>query len=74
MKGEGDSYAAKGLWETGHGLMKQVALIRVNAEKRLKAIQAIRKEINFNYPEFTSTNEFINAPYRCHAGASPTVG
>jgi len=60
LKGEVDPYEAEGMGETGRDLMKQVVLICVNAETRLKAIRAIRKEINFNYPEFTSTNKFIN--------------
>jgi len=40
--------------------MKQVFLICVNEESREKAIQAIRQEINYNYPDLTSTNEIIN--------------
>jgi hypothetical protein len=60
LKGEGDPYAAEGLGETGRDLMKQVVLICVNAETRLKAIRAIRKEIVKNYPNFSRTNEFIN--------------
>jgi hypothetical protein len=41
-------------------LMKQVFVICVNGESREQAIQAIRKEINYNYPDLTSTNQFIN--------------
>ena len=40
--------------------MKQVFLICVNEENREKAIQAIRQEINYNHPDLTSTNQFIN--------------
>ena len=40
--------------------MKDVVLRCVNAASRMEAIQAIRQEINFNYPDFTSTNVFID--------------
>ena len=60
LKGIGDPYAMPGLGDGGRDLMKQVVLRCVNSESRNVAIQAIRKEINFNYPKFTSTNEFIN--------------
>ena len=35
-------------------------MICVNEESRETAIQAIRQEINYNYPDLTSTNEIIN--------------
>ena len=40
--------------------MKQVFLDCVNEESRGSAIQAIHQEINYNYPELTSTDQFIN--------------
>ena len=55
LKGQVDPYG-----ENNRELMKQVFLICVNEQNRAKAVQAIRKEINFNHPDLTSTNQFIN--------------
>jgi len=41
-------------------LMKQVFLDCVNEESRGSAIQGIHQEINYNYLELTSTDQFIN--------------
>ena len=60
LRGVGDPYEIKGLGEKGRDLMKQVVVCCVNAESRLEAVQAVRQEINFNYPGFTSTNVFID--------------
>jgi hypothetical protein len=60
LRGVGDPYEMEGLGEEGRDLMKKVVLRCVNAETRLEAIQAIRLEININYPGFTSTSAFIN--------------
>ena len=60
LRGVGDPYEIKGLGERGRDLMKQVVVCCVNAESRLEAVQAVRQEINFNYPDFTSTNAFID--------------
>ena len=40
--------------------MKQVFLDCVNEESRGSAIQANHQEINYNHPELTSTDQFIN--------------
>ena len=40
--------------------MKQVFLDCVNEESRGSAIQAIHQEINYNYLELTSIDQFIN--------------
>jgi len=55
LRGDTDPYG-----EENRDLMKQVFLICVNEESREKAIQAIRQEINYNHPDLTSTNQFIN--------------
>jgi len=55
LRGNIDPYG-----EENRDLMKQVFLICVNEENRDKAIQAIRQEINYNHPDLTSTNQFIN--------------
>ena len=55
LRGEVDPYG-----DENRNLMKQVFLICVNEESREKAIQAIRQEINYNQPDLTSTNQFIN--------------
>tara|TARA_B100000686_G_scaffold292341_1_gene320959 strand:+ start:1315 stop:2697 length:1383 start_codon:yes stop_codon:yes gene_type:complete len=55
LRGDIDPYG-----EENRDLMKQVFLICVNEESREKAIQAIRQEINYNHPDLTSTNQFIN--------------
>ncbi|SVE35088.1 uncharacterized protein METZ01_LOCUS487942, partial [marine metagenome] len=60
LRGVGDPYEVKGLGEKGRDLMKQVVLCCVNAESRQKALLAVRKEINLNYPGFTSASDFIN--------------
>ena len=46
--------------EENRAMMKQIFVISVNEESRGKAIQAIRQEINYNYPDLPSTNEIIN--------------
>jgi hypothetical protein len=56
LRGDTDPYGEK-----NRDLMKQIFLICVNEESREKAIQAIRQEINFNHPGFSSTNVFINS-------------
>ena len=60
LRGVGDPYEIKGLGEKGRDLMKQVVVCCVNAESRQKALLAVRKEINLNYPGFTSASDFIN--------------
>lgn len=55
LRGDTDPYG-----EENRDLMKQVFVICVNEESRETAIQAIRQEINYNYPDLTSTNEIIN--------------
>ena len=60
LRGTDDPYLVPGYGEAYRDLMKQVFLICVNEESREKAVQAIRQEINYNHPDLTSTNEFIN--------------
>lgn len=60
LKGNVDPYMVD-IEGVDRPLMKEVFLISVNAESRQKAIEAIRKEINFNYPNLTGTDVLINS-------------